>query len=159
MSEARWPELAIADELELPAALAADPRAWLARVLEAVFACEKRELSLSVYFCGDEEIARLHGVHLGVAEATDVISFPLADEDVMRSGEADGELVIGVEFARRACEEYGNEWEAEVALYVVHGVLHLLGYDDHDEADLARMHEAEARALQRLEYRIASRYR
>jgi len=75
----------------------------------------------------DGEMARLHGEFLGDANATDVITFE------------HGELLIGVEVAGRQAEEFGSEVDREIALYGIHGMLHLSGYDDIDVDDANQM--------------------
>lgn len=88
---------------------------------------------------------------------TDVITFDLRDEpsalgDASSSlpdrtppalGDIDGEIVISVETAMRESKQRGHSVDAEVALYAVHGTLHLLGYDDHSEEESQRMHAME----------------
>jgi len=54
---------------------------------------------------------------------TDVIAFPLGKDNL-------GEVVVSVERAVKVCKKYNNPWEAEFSLYVIHGILHLLGYED-----------------------------
>ncbi|MCB9919659.1 MAG: rRNA maturation RNase YbeY [Planctomycetes bacterium] len=159
-----WPEVAVEEGLDLPAEIDRDPSDFVERVLEAVFDHEKRRLALSVYLCGDAEIRRLHAEYLGDDTVTDVISFRLQDEDAndesARGGFefADGELVVDVEHAARQASDHGNAWVAECALYVVHGALHLCGYDDHDARELERMKIAERAILTRLTYEIAGRF-
>ena len=58
-------------------------------------------------------------------------------------GGLEGELVISVDAAVREASRRGHGVDAEVALYAVHGTLHLLGYHDHQEEEAARMHELE----------------
>jgi probable rRNA maturation factor len=64
-----------------------------------------------------------------------------------------GDVVISVEAAGRQAEEYGNTFYDEIALLIVHGVLHILGYDDQDEEGSALMRKREAEALAKLERR------
>lgn len=156
----QWPEVAVEDGIVLPPELAADPQGFARAVLEAVFAIEGRRLAISIYFCGDSEIARLHLAYLGDPEVTDVISFALRDESDEDGGFdfADGEVVVDVEHACRQAHEHGNEWHAECALYIAHGTLHLFGYDDHESEDAAAMKRAEQRVLDALGYRIAQRF-
>ncbi|MCA8970221.1 MAG: rRNA maturation RNase YbeY [Planctomycetes bacterium] len=159
-----WPEVAVEEGLDLPDEIDRDAREFVERVLEAVFAQEKRRLALSVYLCGDAEIRRLHAEYLGDDTVTDVISFRLQDDDASdetaRGGFefADGELVVDVEHAARQANDHGNAWEAECALYVVHGALHLFGYDDHEAHELVRMKTAERAVLARLAYEISGRF-
>ena len=99
--------------------------------------------SLSLVFVSDAELARLHAEHLGDPRPTDVMTFDLGE----RGGELEGELYISVERARAVAARRGLRPARELALYVVHGCLHLLGFDDHAPADRRRMRAAERAVL------------
>lgn len=75
---------------------------------------------LEVSLLDDGEMARIHGEFLQEASPTDVITF------------AHGELLVGVETARRQAREYGTSADREIALYGIHGMLHLAGHDDRE---------------------------
>ena len=75
---------------------------------------------IEVTFLDDDEMARLHGEFLGDATTTDVITFD------------HGELLIGVETAERQSLEFETSIHREIALYGIHGMLHLAGFDDRD---------------------------
>jgi probable rRNA maturation factor len=92
----------------------------------------------------DETMKTAHARWLGVAETTDVLTFDLADSD----GMLDVDLLICADEARRQAEARGLPLERELLLYLIHGVLHCLGHDDHDEAGAARMHAEEDRLLE-----------
>ena len=94
----------------------------------------------------DATMARLNRKHLGHNGPTDVLSFDLRD-DVNTNTTVDGEIVMSVDMAARQARQRGHTVEAELALYAVHGTLHLLGYDDRRKADAARMHEMEDEIL------------
>jgi probable rRNA maturation factor len=96
-------------------------------------------LALSVAFLSGPELARLHGQFLGDPAETDVITFPA------RPGFGfAGEICVSVDAARR---QTGRAFSDELALYVVHGWLHLAGHDDLAPARKRRMRRAERRAL------------
>lgn len=80
----------------------------------------------------DVMIAEVHGQYMDDPTPTDVITFPYGKT---------GEILISVETAARQAREFGNSWESELALYLVHGILHLCGYEDSDEAGRSRMAE------------------
>lgn len=101
---------------------------------------------LAVVFCDDAFLGDLHERHLGDPGATDVITFDLGDE-----GEGPvGELYVSVERARDRAARRGVAVQRELTLYVVHGALHLCGFDDHAEAERERMRGAEARIMELL---------
>lgn len=103
-------------------------------------------LELSVVFASDELVADLHAQHLGDPTRTDVITFDLGTEG---RGPA-GELYVSVARARDVAARRGQPVERELLLYVVHGVLHLCGFDDGDEPARRRMRAAEEAVLRRL---------
>ena len=106
---------------------------------------------VSVTFVDNEEIHALNKEYRNVDRPTDVLSFPLGDEngfDVDNSSNAIllGDIVISVEKAILQAKEYGHSAEREIAFLTVHSMLHLLGYDhetsDQDEKDMfARQEE------------------
>jgi len=126
--------------------LLADAR--VREILRAALEFGRRpELGLSVVFVGDAALARLHGRWLGDRRATDVISFDLSDEH-----SEVGELYVSATCARRVAAARGVAAGRELALYLVHGALHLCGYDDRLPRARARMRRAEARVLRALGY-------
>lgn len=114
----------------------ADPRRIRALVRSVLLAEGAGERRVSIALVNDREIARAHVEFLGVAGPTDVVSFPLEDEldDLL------GEVVVSTDTAAREAKARGLSLEEEVLRYVVHGTLHLLGYDDHAKADYVAMH-------------------
>ncbi len=99
--------------------------------------------NLSVAFVTNAAIRKINRQFLNHDFATDVISFPLGTDLV-------GELVISAEFAVGEAAQRGIPVEEELLRYVAHGILHLLGYDDHDPADKARMWKRQERELARV---------
>jgi len=105
--------------------------------------CPEGELSLA--FLDDTELAELHGEFLDDPTTTDVITF----EGNPAFGVA-GEICVSVDTARAYAKKHRREFSEELTLYVVHGWLHLAGYDDL-KPDLKRaMRRAEARAMKLL---------
>ncbi len=100
-------------------------------------------VEVSVVLVDDPTLARLHGEWLDDPAPTDVISFDLGEE----GGGPAGELYVSVDRARAVAGELGHDPAVEVLLYVVHGTLHLCGYDDHEPDERARMRAAERRVL------------
>jgi probable rRNA maturation factor len=103
---------------------------------------------LSVAFLSDSALARLHGRFLGDPSATDVITFGGDPAHGLA-----GEICISVDAAVREAGRSGPRLSREISLYVVHGWLHLAGYDDRDASAKRAMRRAEARAI-----RILSRW-
>ncbi|MGZ4110575.1 MAG: rRNA maturation RNase YbeY, partial [Actinomycetota bacterium] len=90
---------------------------------------------LSVSFVDEEEMAELHVTYMGEPGPTDVLSFPLHEVDD-RGVRLLGDVVIAPAVAAR---NHPDDPEAEVRLLLVHGILHVLGYDHEDEAERAEM--------------------
>lgn len=100
---------------------------------------------LSVVFLTDEALARLHGDFLADPTTTDVITF----EGDPAAGLA-GEICVSADTARAYARRHGRDFAAELTLYLLHGWLHLAGYDDLRPERKRRMRAAEARALRLL---------
>lgn len=81
---------------------------------------------ISIAMLSDAEIREINKEFLEHDYATDVISFNLGEEDDV----LEGEIVVSVDTARTASEEVGWRLEDELTLYVIHGMLHILGYRD-----------------------------
>jgi probable rRNA maturation factor len=103
---------------------------------------EDAEISLA--FVDNATIHRLNKRYLDHDEPTDVLSFPLGEPNARRLS---GELVIGAEVARAQAAARGHDIEAELALYVIHGLLHLCGYDDKAAAGAKEMRARERHYL------------
>ena len=86
----------------------------------------------------DDELRALHRDFMDIDEPTDVMTFP-AGEDEER--EAGGDIVISVDRAADQGPEHGHTTAHEIRFLIVHGVLHLCGWDDHTDADRAAMLE------------------
>ncbi|HEX7896575.1 MAG TPA: rRNA maturation RNase YbeY [Planctomycetota bacterium] len=98
--------------------------------------------SLSIAFVTDAAIRRVNRRFLGHDWATDVISFPLGTDLL-------GELVISAPYARAEARKRGISEKEELLRYVIHGILHLQGYDDHAPADRKRMWARQEREVER----------
>ncbi len=111
---------------------------------------------LSVAVVGTRRMSRLHEQYMGQRGATDVLTFDLGTD--RKRGVLDGEIVVCAEVARRVVRARGvpgrpaaaRNVQTELALYVVHGVLHLAGYDDHSPRGFIAMHAREDTLLSEL---------
>ena len=121
-----------------------------ARIEEAVAAALEHGgrpgCTLSVVFVSDERLAEMHADYLDDPTPTDVITFDLGAQ-----GEGPvGELYVSVERAAATARQRGVGVDRELALYVVHGTLHLCGFDDVDTMQRERMRSAEREVLSAL---------
>lgn len=90
---------------------------------------------ISVLIVSDRRIASLHRQFLNESGPTDVITF------------SHGEIFISAETARRQAREFGNPLMHELRLYIVHGLLHLHGFDDHNGVAARKMAKTQERIL------------
>jgi probable rRNA maturation factor len=129
-----------------------------AAIAESAFPqlADERPVEISVTLTGDEQVQALNAQWRGKDKPTNVLSFPMADErDLKRANLAEAELLLGdIILARGVCAaeaaEKGVSVEDHAVHLLVHGTLHLLGYDHHDERDAEDMEAREVRALARL---------
>ncbi len=116
----------------------------------------ERPVEISVTLTGDEQVRSLNAQWRGKDKPTNVLSFPMADEmDFAKANVGERELLLGdIILARGVCEteaaDKGVTVEDHATHLVVHGTLHLLGYDHEQKAEAADMEEREVRALARL---------
>ncbi len=102
---------------------------------------------ISFLFCDNKQIRALNRKYFKKSSDTDVISFPLKDEF---SKNYLGEVVVSVEQAVNVAGKYGNSWQKELMLYVIHGILHLIGYTDIRFKERDKMKKKEAQVLKKL---------
>jgi probable rRNA maturation factor len=102
---------------------------------------------ISLAFVDNPTIHRLNKRYLDHDEPTDVLSFPLSEAGAKKLA---GELVIGVEVAQAAAIERGHDVQAELTLYVIHGLLHLCGFGDKTPQAAAEMRARERHYLKQL---------
>lgn len=106
---------------------------------------ELSNVELSLALVRDPAIRRLNRDWRGKDRPTDVLSFPAGDSP-MPGPRPLGDVIISMDTARRAAKAFGTTLSQELALYLAHGLLHLLGYDHQTPA--------EARTMERLERRL-----
>ena len=100
---------------------------------------------VEVAFVDDVTIARLHEQFMDEPGPTDVITFPLVDPDDPEHSL--GEVVVSTETAIRQAPEFGLDPRDESLLYVVHGVLHIVGYDDQEAQEREQMTQRQLQLL------------
>jgi len=108
----------------------------------------KETRRLSIAFVGEEEMRRLNRTWRGKDRVTDVLAFPLAGGGTEE--ELVGEVLVCYPQAKRQAEELGHSPREEVLMLVVHGILHVFGYDHERTADARRMFPLQNRILKRL---------
>ena len=150
-ADEEWDSSRAWDELARNAAEAA--------VAESAFpqlAQSRRDIEISIRLTGDAEVRALNAKWRGKDKPTNVLSFPMVDGGELRCINIAGpELLLGdIILARGVCEteaaDKGLSIEQHATHLIVHGTLHLLGYDHQEEDEAADMEAREVRALQRL---------
>jgi probable rRNA maturation factor len=115
-----------------------------------------RPVELSVRLGGDEEVRGLNAHWRGKDKPTNVLSFPMAEPYELEQADEDGpaimlgDIILAHGVVEREAAEKGVSINQHATHLVVHGTLHLLGYDHEAEADAAEMERREVRALARL---------
>ena len=119
-------------------------------VVKEVLGKKSNSAKLSFAFVDNDEIKRLNKKYFDSDDVTDVIAFPLDNH----KNALNGEIVVSVEIAVDTAVKENVDVEGEIILYVVHGLLHLLGYSDVDSDDAVIMHEKESNILKTLGYNL-----
>ena len=112
---------------------------WLRLVAESEI---RRIGQISIIFCSDNYILDVNQKYLQHDYFTDIITF-----DYCEGNTVSGELYISVDTVEANAQEYNETFRNEMHRVIIHGILHLLGYDDHSEEDIAQMREQEDLAL------------
>jgi len=115
-------------------------------VIESIPTSGASEVSIS--FMDADEIRVLNRDYRGKDTPTDVLSFPVSDEFVTGDSRPLGDIIICMEVARLQAEEYGHSLDRELAFLVVHGMLHLIGFDHETQGDEQEMCAAQDRILE-----------
>jgi len=150
-ADEEWDSSSSWDELVRNAAEAA-----IAESAVPQLATSERPVEISVRLGSDEDVRALNAAWRGMDKPTNVLSFPMLDESHLLDANIAGpELLLGdIILARGVCQaeaaEKGVSFEEHATHLLVHGTLHLLGHDHHDDAQATDMEAREVRALHRL---------
>lgn len=110
-------------------------RKWLKLAAESEI---KKLGDISVVFCSDNYILEVNQKYLSHDYYTDIITFDYCEGDTLS-----GDLIISIDSVRENAVEYKTTFEDELNRVIIHGLLHLVGYDDHTEEDIAEMRKKE----------------
>jgi rRNA maturation RNase YbeY len=130
-------------DVEMPPIEPLRVKAWIGEVVEKY---SKTVGELYYYFCSDEKLLEINRERLGHDFYTDIVTFPLTDCETVLSSE----FCISIDRIKENAETFGRSFESELHRVIIHGVLHLIGFDDHAEEDEKEMHEKEEEALKLL---------
>ena len=117
-----------------------DVRSWIAEVIESA---GYRVGELHYYFCGDETLLHINRERLNHDFYTDIVTFPLGDCKEYISSE----FCISLDRVAENCLNFGRSFESELLRVMIHGVLHLTGFDDLTDEDESLMRSKEEECL------------
>ena len=128
---------------------------WEEKMTQVAAICLREEqlpedVEVDLLFVDNEAIREMNLEYRDKDSATDVLSFPMYEPDEEIDDEEEvllGDIVISLERAQEQCEEYGHSLEREVMYLLVHGLLHLAGYDHMEEEDKKVMRAQEEKLL------------
>jgi probable rRNA maturation factor len=112
--------------------------------------CQSAKGDLTIVLADDARLKKLNQDYLGIDATTDVLSFPASEADPETGATYLGDVLISIPRADEQAQLAGHSLESEIQLLVVHGVLHLLGYDHAGLEEKARMWKAQAEVLEGL---------
>jgi probable rRNA maturation factor len=117
-----------------------------------------KKTTLSLVFVSNQKIKVLNKKYLKRDHATDVLAFDLTDRahQKKKTSEVTADIFISTDSAIQNSKKYRTNLDEEIVLYVIHGILHLLGYDDHDPQKTKKMRNKERKLLDFLRPRIKS---
>ena len=122
-----------------------DTEAWSTFAAKALSAIGKNESSATIAFVSDKRIRELNRQFRGIDKATDVLSFPADGPDESNLGD----IAISAQTAATQAKENGLSFDGEIAQLILHGLLHLSGYDH--ETDNGEMNRLELRLRRKLD--------
>lgn len=126
------------------------------KLISSILKIEKKNAELNLVFTDNKKIKKINKTFLGHNFATDVISFAYNNSSLENN--ISGEIIISVEMAVKLAQKLKCTIEGEIALYLVHGLLHLLGYNDKLKRDARKMHQREKELLSMYGYDVSIPY-
>jgi len=111
------------------------PLAWLKKTATALLGqAGRKHCELSILLVDDSRMAELNTTYRGISKPTNVLSFPMADDPSSPAPQLLGDIVISIDTAAREAVDCGRTLEDYFCVLLVHGLVHLLGYD-HERGD------------------------
>ena len=128
-------------DVEMPLMDPQRVKAWIGEVVERN---GKTVGELYYYFCSDEKLLEINRERLGHDFYTDIVTFPLTDCETVLSSE----FCISVDRIKENAETFGRSYESELHRVIIHGVLHLIGFDDLTDEEEKEMRKQEELSLE-----------
>ena len=123
---------------------------WIRQVIIEYF--HRKPGDITYIFCSDEEILRMNKSYLNHDYYTDIITFDYSEGDMIS-----GDLFISLETVKTNSEKFGTEYDEELYRVMIHGILHLCGYEDKTPEEKKMMRVKEDEALGLIEKMLAIR--
>lgn len=130
-------------DVEMPPIKPQSVKLWIEEVVEKH---GKTVGELYYYFCSDEKLLEINRERLGHDFYTDIVTFPLTDCETVLSSE----FCISVDRIKENAVTFGRTYESELHRVIIHGVLHLIGFDDLTDEEEKEMRKKEEEALKSL---------
>lgn len=111
---------------------------------------------LNISIVNNSKIMNLNEFFANKKEPTDVLAFPLDEIDPQTGENILGDIAVSFEIAQNCAKEYDLNWEHEVILYILHGVLHLAGYEDKTEEGSNKMWELQKEILAEVNVEVSA---
>ncbi len=127
-------------DVDMPPVEPQRDKAWIEAVAQRY---GKMIGELYYYFCSDEKLLEINRERLGHDFYTDIVTFPLTDCDTVLSSE----FCISVDRIQENAVTFGRSYESELHRVIIHGVLHLIGFDDLTDVEEKEMRTKEEEAL------------
>jgi rRNA maturation RNase YbeY len=127
-------------DVEIPPINPQRVKTWIGEVVEKY---GKTIGELYYYFCSDEKLLEINRERLGHDFYTDIVTFPLTDCETVLSSE----FCISVDRIKENSETFDRSYESELHRVIIHGVLHLIGFDDLTDEEEKEMREKEEEVL------------
>ena len=128
-------------DVEMPPIEPQRVKAWIEEVVQRH---DKMVGELYYYFCSDEKLLEINRERLGHDFYTDIVTFPLTDCETVLSSE----FCISIDRIKENAVTFGRSYESELHRVIIHGVLHLIGFDDLTDEEEQVMREQEEISLE-----------
>jgi len=116
------------------------------------------DVNLSIVFATDNDVKRLNYLYRSERRPTDVLSFPMKEGKRLKGDSTIlGDVVISVDRAKKQAKRFDSTFKKEIYLYIIHGILHLVGYSDEKPLSKERMRKKEIEILSALLSHLGSR--
>ena len=115
-----------------------------------------KEVQINIIFVDDMHIRQLNKRYRNADIPTDVLAFPMGEKSPESGEHILGDIAISVETAKRHAEKYGHGLQEELSLLLIHGILHLAGYDHEKNDDVRKMNMLQQHYMEKAKYLLSN---